>query len=1571
MRRYALIFLLFLFGISSAWGDSTTISIAGSSAGEGWSNPDSVLLLDGKCAEYQTDGTEEPLQIYNYDFDITAGDTIDSVRVGLVYYDEDSDQPPIALSGGSGNELISDYSQINAATSLDTVWHLFTDAVTLAQANGYLGVWVYCDHPATDHYTRVDGAIIRVFSHTPEVACTLGITNVTVTQLNHTDVEYEIDTHCGVDSVLFVYDTSTAYRDTVKNTTSDTTFVNTAVGCFVWPNWYYMAIAWYGSAADTATGSWSQNWMVDTVVAIPLDGSAYNGDGKWRFTLTPTVDPLAAKDSFIANIGTAGYNDSSNTSGYRMAWASGKATWNNYVITTPDTAYFSVWCKRVVGGDTLWSPRATTFYSAYDSARIVAVMDNEITMEYWASWGIQPYDSLWILADSATNPPTSRLDSCASCSLVTADNLVSNTKYYTRAIIRDGTKKDTSAVDSATTSWADTSTAPYDLKITTFRSERDDSAGYGENSPDQLPAIAYVTWKPYLSAAIMQDSVVACSLNVGSFPAGATMWRAYREFSDTLFRYQRTPKIPYVSKSPSTGADTGNILQDNTRYWARIKTKHVNGTWGAWSADSGMSFTGIEPTQWWSANYSSRRNITTDTAHSMAPIDYTHEVVLPTGYAQKVAGNGLPNEAGNTFAALDGWLYFAWIGACTTSGWATDCGHYVRKYDYSNKAWTDSQWVGPVICEAHYSPKFMFDDRKILWYLQGPHYSKIRLMRTKHPSVAGLGVDLSDTNWFGGHGKTTYNSATGVFVDTSKGWYADSLIGWYVSRFHNGVETPMEITDNTDTSLITANTADSVYAGDNYYVYMLPDSSQTYYDTSGFWATYPYMYMPDSNLYIFARDRYHQDGMYDYYAYVHSTDYGVTWSRRKYIWINQPHAAASNSAYATMYNDGVSSRVWVMGSHWWCYGCDNQAARDVFLMYSDPDANMEYTKWYNVWGESIGVTQQDTAVTANTVCWTTVHSSNSHVITCEDPFGGASNDSAAGGGLLGASNDYGLTTINGSPIVSFAYFDSAMNYQPSFECVAKPDYDRQEWIIDNLSNRTKFMSRDTASHTAYWIKIVNGSVNGKKFIIHDGASAADTFDNITSTQMLRDSVNWGSDSSTFVKVLWVGMDLPANDSSNFHRVGTGTYSYVEFDAASLYPLWNFRNGGQIAKSGDNVYVYGFERPSGVQYYGGEATCWTGSNLDSAGTPTWSRTPMSANSGRGYGRFSPLPEPAIGVNRAVSFGRDTDVLVSTDIDFPGMLNNGNDIRIVKGTYNGSTVTWTQYPRLPDYFDQESTHVYFNLKTIWPANKTSLTNSVLMVYYGATADSSLNPPASEDTVFNFYESWEDYANEDTASKYNGWTRVSGAARVFCYFNRASGFAPQSYWTGYLHGGSNFMRLDIALNGYSTIYKSISRTNIQLEAYVSAIDANVRPFIRFQDAAGNYVSIGVDATLDSGCYNSSWDTTWHFGGQFETGQLGLQTLHHLKLIAYAVSADSVAFKGYINGNLILNTKRGNILNPISRIVLGSRKSTGDAGSVTFDGITMRRHVANTPIYTIRDVKTILGGGIRRLRYTKELLK
>ena len=1572
MRKLILIFLLLLWS-GIAWADTETTDDAASSSTYDWNNGDSVMSVDGKFAN--TSGSEEeqqPIQTLFYTFTMAESDTCDSISVGIVGYDADADAVDVGLlvnSVGYGTPQSTNFS-----TSLDTTYFMFTGLeLTRAQINDSMGVELILSATEGADTSFLDGFIVTRYSHST-IACTLGIDSVTITQISHSKAIFQVDGHCGWDTVIVEVDTSTAYGTDSVWATADTTFGDTVGLPFIYiGTWHYRVIVSDAGVRCTTTGTWEQEWMVDYGGAL-VTAWAYNGGNQYYSDIQLIEFSNADFDSFITCYSTDGFQDSSGDN--RTVIDNDVIASDNFITVDRnlDTIYTTGWFVEVAGGELNWSPRHESLFVAYDSALIVAATDSEITMQYWADNNIAG-SKIVILADTSINPPTTRNDSCTSCSLVTAYHLIPNKKYRARAIItRNGQGSDTSAVDSVYTSWIDTSTAPYDLKVTTFRSERDDSAGYGENNPDQTDPISYITWLPRFSSRIMQDSVVACSINVGTMPAGNATWRAYRAFSDTFFRDERTPKIAYVCKTPSSGADTGQILQDNVRYWWRMKTMHVNGTWGAWSIDSGCSFTGIQPSQWWSSNYSNRRNILMDSLHSQTPIDYTHEIVLPTGYPMKVAGAGLPNEAGNTFAALDGNLYFAWIGACTTSGWNTSCGHYVRQYDYSNQTWSDSQWAGPVICEAHFSPHFMFDDRKILWYLQGPHYSKMRLMRTKYPATT-VGACLSDTGWFGGYGKTTYANSNGIIYDTSKHWGTDSLVGWYVSYFTATTESPMKITSNTDTSLITNNVTKSINADNNYYVYQVPDSGQTYYDTSGFWATYPYMYMPDSNFYIFARDRYHQDGMFDYYGYVHSTNYGVTWSKRKYVWINQPHAATSNSAYATTYFD-ATGRAWVAGSFWWCYGCDAQAARGIFLMYSDPDANKEYTKWYSVWGDSIGVTQADTHVTSSTVYWNTVVAANAMIATCEDPFGGVANDSAAGGGLIEAANDYGLTTVSGSPVVSFAYFDSANNYQPSFECVAKPDYDRQEWIIDNLSNRTKFVSRDTASHTAYWIKIVNGTT-GKKFIIHDGASTADTFDNITSTQILRTAVNEGyegingGDSCTFVKVLWVGMDLPANDSANFYRTGTGTYSYNEFDATNLYRLWNFRNGGQVSKSGDNVYVYGFEMPTGKTYYGGEASMWTGSNLDSAGTPTWSRTEMSANSGRGYGRFSPLPEPTTGINQAVSFGRDGDVLVATNIDFPGMLNNGNDIRIVKGTFNGSTVTWTQYPRLPDYFDQESTHVYFNLKTIWPAGQKALTNSVLQIYYGASAENSLNPPAYPDTVFNFYESWEAYANEDTATRYNGWTNINSNNRVFCYYNDASGYAPQPYWTGYLHGGSNFMRMTQAPNGYQYLYKSLSRSGFQVEAWVSAIDSIIRPFIRVQDISGNYASLGVDAVKDSGAYNASWDTTWRFGGQYPTGQLGLQTLHHLKLVVYAESADSVRIKGYVNNNLIWNVKRGNILNPISRLVLGSRKTITGAGNATFDGITVRRYVATPPTYTIRDVRSILGGSIRRLRYTKELMK
>lgn len=372
-------------------------------------------------------------------------------------------------------------------------------------------------------------------------------------------------------------------------------------------------------------------------------------------------------------------------------------------------------------------------------------------------------------------------------------------------------------------------------------------------------------------------------------------------------------------------------------------------------------------------------------------------------------------------------------------------------------------------------------------------------------------------------------------------------------------------------------------------------------------------------------------------------------------------------------------------------------------------------------------------------------------------------------------------------------------------------------------------------------------------------------------------------------------------------------------------LWNAKTGAPLVIDGNTIYVYGFVKPSGEEYYGGELVRWRGTEL---GT-NWTWDYFSLNSGKGIGQISVLPRVPSGQKREMVYCRAKDIVWMEDYHFPSMRNDGADIKIVQGYYNANTVSWTEVHRVPsNAFQLQTTEILFPLKSNIAANYKAPSNKFYQVYWGnnsADPDSIKDDP---DSVFQYYESFEAYDTSSAVNGQGGWTTQEEADDSALVFTSYSGFQPDVWkvWSGdqYLY---------IKNDPKCRRYMGANVTDVEIHAHIFTEGVGGRVWMGLADGAKD-IKLGLTLSQDSVYYdlNGNTDTT---GPAIRQDQY-----YDLKI---CVDYDS-GCAGYVNDVLVFDW--ADTIVQFDTLIID-----GASVQAVVDGITMVKYVVSSPSPVLAD--------------------
>jgi len=164
--------------------------------------------------------------------------------------------------------------------------------------------------------------------------------------------------------------------------------------------------------------------------------------------------------------------------------------------------------------------------------------------------------------------------------------------------------------------------------------------------------------------------------------------------------------------------------------------------------------------------------------------------------------------------------------------------------------------------------------------------------------------------------------------------------------------------------------------------------------------------------------------------------------------------------------------------------------------------------------------------------------------------------------------------------------------------------------------------------------------------------------------------------------------------------------------------WKGRHwGGMAIDNTPEIHIYGFIKPSGKNWFGGELCEWT--SVDDGAT--WKHKLITNNSGYGIGMLSVKPDFSNDSIELV-YGRGYDIMYYSDVKkYDRIREDGEDIRVV---YSGASSNAIELSRLNDFMGMTNTNLYFTIQHTIPANTQYDTAGNYYIYYGRydTTDAS---------------------------------------------------------------------------------------------------------------------------------------------------------------------------------------------------------------------------------------------------------
>lgn len=336
----------------------------------------------------------------------------------------------------------------------------------------------------------------------------------------------------------------------------------------------------------------------------------------------------------------------------------------------------------------------------------------------------------------------------------------------------------------------------------------------------------------------------------------------------------------------------------------------------------------------------------------------------------------------------------------------------------------------------------------------------------------------------------------------------------------------------------------------------------------------------------------------------------------------------------------------------------------------------------------------------------------------------------------------------------------------------------------------------------------------------------------------------------------------------------------------LAKLWKYRQGGQLYYDDGVVHIYGFVKPSGETWFGGELYQWRW-NID---TDSWAGFYMAKNTGVGIGMLSVLQYPVNG-KRPILFVRGEDLVFMYDQPTVAVRYDGDDVRIVEADYNNGTPSYTEIDRLPVAFQMNETHIYFALNTAIPANTNAPTDKIYQVYIGK--HDATNPPRDYETVFRFLENFENYSSNSQLDGQGGWSVDTPANMMVFDSTDITNYG--NAHTNKLWDGDNFLKIQGAAVATWDLGDSLAGLGTDITAkkitfHIWDEGGSGRIYVELYDVtASKYVRFGFDFTGYAGYMTSG--TAWS----------NVVTLGNTRYYIFELTIDENGVSGYVNGTTV----------------------------------------------------------------------
>jgi hypothetical protein len=1024
---------------------------------------------------------------------------------------------------------------------------------------------------------------------------------------------------------------------------------------------------------------------------------------------------------------------------------------------------------------------------------------------------------------------------------IEGQDIQGTTTFYAQILYDDIYKKyydcNISAIGATTTGivWIRIA-PPADPRVTTWASwYAEGPTTSGEGMPNTLlhPIIS----KPSFNGINQYWlNVTRYRLKIGTTISGSDIYETadvgLGELLSSSTSYNtRCPNIQY----PATAVPP----EDGMTYYWQLRFRSTAGAWSDWCDPQTMI--GIMPTGWWDNSYNRRTNIRFGNNHSTLPSGYTVEFEFPTGYGETMIHDGWSNEAiqhsGKHIAYFSGYCYVSYIGKADLPGSGVYQCAKVAKINVSTFQVEDS-----------YTLKTFNDS------LRGD---------THYYPVCVVGGDQKLHVWVGGHNSQAYYyKTTGAHINGQ---------GININAFEPP-QAPFGLSEST---------------------YLRP-----FVDSSG-------------RIYVFFRS----GGSYlgnnfskaHSLAYIYSITNGAYWSHRQYVAFYGDYLVNPPGLYiGGVFCDTNTNRVYALIC--WqenIYGA-NQKPRGISLIYSDQELAyseniFKYLKWYEMGGRLVGTATAD-RITYSSVGWDP--NTMNVCMSGTTPIMRAGNYTVAGivGPYYGTNSEALVLDSNGNPSCVFYREDTGLIRQKVSILVANWNTTYTGWCITDLSHMSSFCALTTGNNNSYNVSVQNATSAGKK-IIFSGDSTTETFDNCDSTYTMWKAVNYGvstinnGNPSQLVRCTLRGDVLPDNVSNSgfgrqYYPPNYELYSRVDITASGGYKVWGGRYGGQLIYDNGVLNSYGYCLPieSGLEYYAGELRRWSSSDNGIMWNADW----ISYNSGKGLGMISTIGNVPADGSRYLVTCRANDIVFMDDQDFPAMLSNGEDIRIIRAVRNPADLlsyTFEELDRLPDAWQLNNTKLNFMVKDNVIQNYTYVSGIIYQCYWANYLAGSA--PKNPQNVWPFYDNMESVRTNTSLTGVVGWTLTPAAnATVYAIDDTDNyyGAHAMKMWAGSkfvsIHGSGCYpYRL---LSGYVT--DSQFEAHLWIEGYENACGIGVE-----DTGSGNYFYFGAAGDNGHAAYNHNTATGWTYTytSDFPTGY----PFHSYNEYILKIVVTSSGTKAYVN--------------------------------------------------------------------------